>query len=135
MTLAQVRKYALSLPGASEEPHFDRISFRVGGRIFLTARPVESHIHVFVPEEQREPALAMHPDLVTKLLWGGKAVGLRIELSKAPVGVVNDLIKSAWEAKTPRKSRMPARVQPRSTRTSALPHARASRTCAGCMRS
>lgn len=107
MTLNQVRKYALSLPEASEEPHFDRISFRVGGRIFLTARPAESHIHVFVPDKQREPALAMYPDLVTKLLWGGKVVGLRIELPRAPVGVVNQLIESAWEAKAPRKPRMP----------------------------
>lgn len=105
MTLTQVRKYALSLPKASVEPHFDRISFRVGGRIFLTARPAESHIHVFVPEEQREAALAIHPGLVTKLRWGGKVVGLRIELPKAPVGVVNDLIKAAWEAKSPTKSR------------------------------
>lgn len=104
MTLAQVRKYALSLPGTSEEPHFDRISFRVGGRIFLTARPAESHLHLFVPEEKREPALAMHPGLATKLLWGGKVVGLRIELPRAPVGVVNDLIKSAWESKVARKS-------------------------------
>lgn len=109
MTLTQVRKYALSLPRVSEEPHFDRISFRVGGRIFLTARPAESHIHVFVPEEQREAALAIHPDLVSKLLWGGKVVGLRIELPRAPVGVVNDLIESAWEARTPGKSRIPAR--------------------------
>jgi hypothetical protein len=104
MTLTQVRKYALSLPGTSEEPHFDRISFRVGGRIFLTARPAESHLHLFVPEEKREPALAMHPELATKLLWGGKVVGLRIELPRAPVGVVNDLIKSAWESKVARKS-------------------------------
>ncbi|MEY2854244.1 MAG: hypothetical protein RL030_1376 [Pseudomonadota bacterium] len=106
MTLTQVRKYALSLPKASEEPHFDRTSFRVGGKIFLTARPTESHIHVFVPEEHREPALAMHPDHVTKLLWGGKVVGLRIELAKASVGVVNDLIKSAWESKAPPAARL-----------------------------
>jgi hypothetical protein len=100
MTLTQVRKYALSLQKVTEEPHFDRISFRVGGRIILTARPPESHIHVFAPEAYREPALAMHPDHMSKLLWGGKVVGLRIELPGAPVGVVNDLIRSAWESRS-----------------------------------
>ncbi len=38
MTLAQVRKYALSLAGTTEEPHFDRTSFRVQRKISVTAR-------------------------------------------------------------------------------------------------
>ena len=99
---AQVRKYALSLPDVTEKPHFDRTSFRVGGKIFVTARPAESHIHVFVPEVHREPALALYAGQVSKLFWGGKVVGLRIELPKATVGVVNDLIRNAWKAKAPK---------------------------------
>ena len=102
MTLTQLRKHALALPGVTEEPHFDRTSFRVNGRIFLTARPPESHVHVFVPEEVREPALAMHPDCVSKLFWGGKVVGLRIELSKAQPGVVKDLVEIAWRSRGPK---------------------------------
>jgi hypothetical protein len=102
VTLTQVRKYALSLPEAMEQPHFDRTSFRVRGKIFLTARPSESHVHVFVPGEHREPALAMHPECVAKLLWGGKVVGLRVALPGAPVGVVKDLIRIAWESKAPK---------------------------------
>jgi hypothetical protein len=34
MTLSQVRRFALSLPETTEEPHFDRTSFRVRGKIF-----------------------------------------------------------------------------------------------------
>ncbi len=75
MKLAQVRKYALSLPGVTEEPHFDRTSFRVGGKIFVTARPAESHIHVFVPEEYREPALAMHPEQVSNCSGAARWLG------------------------------------------------------------
>jgi hypothetical protein len=99
MTLTQIRKHALSLAGATEEPHFDRTSFRVNGKIFVTAKPSESHIHIVVPEEVREPALAMHPDAVSKLLWGGKVVGVRVELPKAEPGVVRDLVAQAWQAK------------------------------------
>ena len=102
MKLAQVRKYALSLPEVTEEPHFDRTSFRVRGKIFVTARPAETHIHVFVPEEHREPALALHPGQVSKLLWGGKVVGLRVELADTAAGVVNDLVKRGWESKAPK---------------------------------
>jgi len=102
MTLVQVRKHALSLPGTTEEPHFDRTSFRVKGKIFVTARLSESHIHVFVPEEVREPALAMHAEFVSRLLWGGKVVGLRVELPRARADAVRDLIEQAWSSKAPK---------------------------------
>jgi hypothetical protein len=113
MTLAQVRKHALSLPGVKEEPHFDRTSFRVKGKIFVTARPSESHIHVFVPEQHRELALAMYPEHMSKLLWGGKVVGLRIELLKASTAVVKDLVTFAWESKAPRVA--PLKRRPRTS--------------------
>jgi hypothetical protein len=102
MTLAQVRKHALSLAGTTEEPHFDRTSFRVNGKIFVTARLSDSHIHVFVPDDVREPALAMHSEVVSKLLWGGKVVGLRVELSRASPGVVRNLVEKAWSSKAPK---------------------------------
>lgn len=96
MTLTQVRKYALSLPDATEEPHFDRTSFRVRRKMFVTAKPSEPFIHIFVGEEHREPALALHADCMEKLLWGGKVVGLRVSLKKAPQTAVKDLIHAAW---------------------------------------
>jgi hypothetical protein len=102
MTLDQVRSYALSLPAATEEPHFDRTSFRVRGKIFVTARPGEGHIHVFVGDAVREPALALHPVHVEKLLWGGKVTGLRIRLAKAPPGLVRGLVRAAWAERAPK---------------------------------
>jgi len=101
--LAQLRRHALSLAGVEESPHFDRTSFRVNGKIFLTARAVETHVHVFLPEEQREPALAMHPEAVAKLMWGAKVVGLRIDLQLAPSAVTKDLVTAAWAHKASRE--------------------------------
>jgi hypothetical protein len=101
VTLAQLRKYALSLPGTTEEPHFARTSFRVKRRIFVTARSNEPYVHVFVGEELREPALAAHPQCIAKLPWGGKVVGLRIHLPSAPAGVVQDLVRAAWAMRAP----------------------------------
>jgi hypothetical protein len=102
MTLAQLRKYALSLPESTEEPHFDRTSFRVRKKIFATARSDEPYVHVFVGDSHREPALAMHPDCIEKLFWGGKVVGLRINLPNVPRDVLKHLLRAAWEGKAPK---------------------------------
>ena len=102
MTLEQIRTYALSLPEAMEQPHFDRTSFRVRGKIFATARESEPYIHVFVDESVREPALAMHPEWIEKLFWGHKVVGLRIDLGKAQADALEELLLEAWKTKAPK---------------------------------
>ena len=102
LTLAQARRYALSLPGTREEPHFERTSFRVLGKIFATALPNDGHLNVFVGDEHREPALANHPGCMEKLMWGARAVGLRISLAEASPAVVKDLLLVAWRAKAPK---------------------------------
>ena len=99
MRFATVRKYALSLAAVTEEPHHAYSSFRVRGRIFVTVPPGEEAIHVFVEEEDRERALAMYPEWATKLFWGQKVAGLRIELAPAPAPAVKALVLRACEAK------------------------------------
>ena len=83
MKLSQVRAHAISLPEVSEEPHHHLSSFRVRGNIFVTFPPEEDHIHVFVNDIERERALAMYPQFMEKLLWGGKVVGIRVALEAA----------------------------------------------------
>ena len=56
--LAQARAFALSLPGTTEEPHFDMTSFRVRGKIFATAPADETRLHVFVDESEVEATVA-----------------------------------------------------------------------------
>lgn len=102
MKIDAVRQYALSLPEATEDPHFKYSSFRVRGKIFVTVPPDERHIHVFVGEELREPALAIHPEFLEKLTWGAKVVGLRVLLEKAKPAVVKQLVSRAWRAKAPK---------------------------------
>ena len=99
MKMATVRKYALSLDAVTEEPHFAYSSFRIRGRIFVTVPPADAVIHVFVPEEDREPALAMYPGWAEKLPWGAKVVGLRLTLEAAPASAVKALIGKAYEAR------------------------------------
>ena len=103
MTFDRLRRFALSLPDAVEAPHFDYASFRIGGRIFATVPPDRAHVHVFVGEEHRQPALALHPGFIEKLPWGRRIVGVRIALAQAEPAVVEALLRHAWAAKAPKR--------------------------------
>ena len=99
MKLQQARKYALSLPETTEEPHFESTSFRVRGKIFATAPPEGTHLHIFVPEEQRAPHLAAAPAVFEALHWGSKVVGVRIALAQANPRTVKLLLLQSWKRK------------------------------------
>ena len=103
MKLEQVRALALALPDAVEAPHFDYTSFRVGGKIFATAPPAGTHLHLFVGEELRAPLLALHPDTYEALPWGRKIVGLRVRLAGAQRTTIERLLREAWKAKAPKR--------------------------------
>jgi hypothetical protein len=111
-TLEQARRLALALPEASEAPHFKYTSFRVRGKIFATAPPDGEALHVFVGEEARAQALALHPHAVEKLTWGARVVGLRVRLADAGPALVESLLRSAWSGKAPKSLAAPARSAP-----------------------
>jgi hypothetical protein len=99
--LALVRQFALALPGATEEPHFDMTSFRVRGKIFATATPDDMHLHVFVDEPEVSAAVGENPAVFEPLLWGRKVRGVRVSLPGAPAERVRDLIEESWRRKAP----------------------------------
>ncbi len=102
MNQKQLSNIALSLPEVTEEPHFDRTSFRVRGKIFATVLPGDSFLNVMVGETGREPALATYPDAVAKLFWGKKVAGLRVDLRRADAALIEDLLEQAWKEKAPK---------------------------------
>lgn len=102
MKQSQVQKLALSLPEATEEPHFDRTSFRIHGKIFATAVPSEDFLNIMVGDAVREPALNMYANCVEPLFWGKKVSGLRVNLLKATPAIVAELLEQAWSGKAPR---------------------------------
>lgn len=99
MTEAAFRKLALSMPGAHEEPHFARTSFRVGKRIFatMTADGTEAMVPVR-PVARCLEVLASDPKVF--LEYGGwtrrlGSLGMRLRLADAKV--VARLVRDAWE--------------------------------------
>lgn len=89
----------MSLEAVTEEPHHNYSSFRIQGKIFVTIPPNEDFIHVFVAEEDREPVLALYPEFIEKLLWGGKVMGLRITMESAKAAVVRSLVDKAYRTR------------------------------------
>lgn len=106
MTLAQIRRLALALPEATEEPHFHFTSFRVRGKIFATAPPDSDYLHVFVDEAARHRFREEEPDFLEPLSWGKKVVGLRVLLAAAKREVVAALLHEAWRLKAPKRLRV-----------------------------
>jgi hypothetical protein len=100
--VAEVRRFALSLPETNEEPHFHFSSFRVRGKIFATVPPDGEHLHVFVGDEEREVALELDPEFLEKLFWGKRVVGVRVTLARAKADVVKRLLLESWKRKAPR---------------------------------
>ena len=97
------RTFALSLPGAAEEPHFDLASFRVRGKIFATVPPGGDLLHVFVDEAEVAACVAENPAAFEPLRWGQRIRGLRVRLAALPAARVAELLDDAWRRKAPRR--------------------------------
>jgi hypothetical protein len=97
------RRLALSLPEATEAPHFHYASFRVQGKIFATAPPDGEYLHVFVADDERDAASAVAPACVENLLWGARVVGVRVLLARASPALVKRLLSQAWARKAPKR--------------------------------
>jgi hypothetical protein len=102
MKLADVRRFALSLPEVTEEPHFDYASFRVKGKIFVTVPPEQKYLHVFVDGALLDVLPAAQPKAYEKLFWGKRAY-LRVTLAPAKAADVEELLRSAWRRRAPKK--------------------------------
>ncbi len=101
--LAAARRFALSLPGVTEEPHFEMASFRVRGKIFVTVPPDGAHLHVFVDELEASASAAENPAAFEPLRWGQRVRGVRVRLGPAPDVRVQELIEESWRRKAPKR--------------------------------
>jgi hypothetical protein len=99
-TLGQARKFALALPGATEEAHHDMSSFRVRGTIFATV-PDDAHLRVMVDGIEIRAAVAENPDACQELYWGKRLAAVVVDLKRAKPFLVKDLLTDAWIRKAP----------------------------------
>jgi hypothetical protein len=103
VSVATVRRLALSLPHTAEAPHHDMTSFRVAGKIFATMPPEGGRLHVFIGDDEVSAYTAEYPAAVEELLWGATRRGCRVLLPKATAPLVRELLTESWRRKAPKK--------------------------------
>jgi YjbR len=103
VSVATVRRLALSLSETSEAPHHDMTSFRVAGKIFATIPPGGGRVHAFVGDEEVAASCAEYPAAVEELWWGTRRRGCRVLLGEATVPLVRELLVEARRRRAPKK--------------------------------
>lgn len=103
MELKAARAFALSLPEATEQSHFEKSSFRVRGSIFASVPPGGDHLHVFVGEHDTRALVAEDPIAFEELWWGTTLAGVRVNLRDADSMLVFELLEESWRRKAPKR--------------------------------
>jgi predicted DNA-binding protein (MmcQ/YjbR family) len=101
ISASDLRTFALALPGAHEEPHFDRASFRVVKKIFLTLTDDGKEAMVKLKDPELVGTLLMSQPEVYFSYGGwtvrGGALGVRLVHADAA-----ELLESAWQGVVPK---------------------------------
>ena len=105
MRLADARKFALSLPETTEEPHFAAGSFRVRGKIFATIPPGGKQLRIFLSNDEVQGLIAEDPATYEPVVWGKRVVqgGVCVNLGAANTSAVRELLEEAWRLRAPKR--------------------------------
>jgi hypothetical protein len=96
LTAERVRELALALPGAVEQEHHGRPSFRVRGRIFATLWSA-TELNVMAGDELIRTVVVAEPDRCAPVHWGARLSAVRIDLTRADDDLVGFLLEAARE--------------------------------------
>jgi hypothetical protein len=104
MTPEDIRAVALSLPEAVEQPHFEKTSFRVRGKIFATVTPDGARLWLKLPEEIKATLKESDPAAILPLPGacdrGGSTL---IEVARMDAAKLADLVRLAWRQVAPKR--------------------------------
>ncbi len=90
----------MALPGATEQDHHGRPSFRVAGRIFATIWD-EGHMNVMVDESGVRTVIQAEPEVCAEVWWGKRLAAVRVDLRRASPDLLAELLADAWERRAP----------------------------------
>lgn len=96
------REFVFSLPEVTEEPHFEKSSFRVRGKIFATLPEDGDHLHLFIDEEATRALVASDPSAFEPLHWGKRLAGVRLKLALVDEELLCELLEESWRRKAPK---------------------------------
>jgi hypothetical protein len=101
MTIEDVRRFALSLPEATEQDHHGMPSFRVRNRIFATV-PDDQHVRVMVDEDRIRAAVEQDPAACREFYWGKRLACVVVTTALADRDDVEGLLEDAYLRKAPK---------------------------------
>lgn len=101
------RELALSFPDTTEEPHFEKTSFRVNKKIFATLDVENNRACLMLTEIDQSVFSAFDNTIIYPVpnKWGQKGATF-VELKTVRKSVVKDILKHAYE-KTISKNKSP----------------------------
>lgn len=99
-----VRKIALSLPEVNEAPHFEKTSFRIGKKIFVTLNLKENRFCVKLSEIDQDVFSAFDSSIIYPVpnKWGKQGWTL-VDMGAIREDMSEDLLKSAYCEVAPKK--------------------------------
>jgi hypothetical protein len=98
VTVEQARQ--LALPETVEQDHHGRPSFRVADRILATLW-TDRAMNVMAGEERIRAATADRPEVCSAVFWGQRLSAAQVDLARADLDLLEDLLDHAWRAKAP----------------------------------
>jgi len=104
VTIATFRKLALSFPEVTEEPHFEKTSFRVKKKIFATYDGVKKQACIKLSEIDQDVFSSANPAVVFPVAnkWGKQGWTL-VDLKKVRKDLFTDAVTTAYCEVAPEK--------------------------------
>jgi predicted DNA-binding protein (MmcQ/YjbR family) len=104
VSIKTFRTLALSFPETSEQPHFEKTSFRVGKKIFATYDDKNKRACIKLSEIDQDVFSSINKEIIYPVpnKWG-KLGWTFIDLKKIPTKIFTDAIKTAYNEVSPKK--------------------------------
>ena len=99
----EVRRYALSLPEATETAHWEKPSFRVRDKIFAVLQPGGRTVTVKTAGEERSFYTAMAPEIYRVPETFSKLNYMHVDLELVDPGELKEVLWKAWSNVAPQK--------------------------------
>ncbi|MBK0381733.1 MmcQ/YjbR family DNA-binding protein [Pedobacter sp. SD-b] len=104
VTFDELREIALSFPETTEEPHFDKISFRVKNKIFVTYNPPKEQANIKLSLIDQDVFAAADKKIIYPVnnKWGKQGWTI-VELNMVNPNLFFDALKTAYCEVAPKK--------------------------------
>ncbi|MBV9774229.1 MAG: MmcQ/YjbR family DNA-binding protein [Gemmatimonadetes bacterium] len=103
ITAEEVRKLALSLPGAEERETWGEATFRVKDKIFVTVGPEGKAAGVKASKEDQALLISSDPDTFSMSEYVGRFGWVTVQLASVEAEVMRGLVVDAWRRTAPKK--------------------------------